>query len=162
MNVYCDGGLIGANPSPNGGTWCFVVVDDDVQVAMQSGIVTPAEAGLPAITNNYTELLAAVNALEMMDDGWTGTLFTDSNVTRLRLISSKPKMAGIPPALQQRLRDAKRRVGAFKVALLDGHPTRQQLASGIGKRGGPVSKWNVLCDEECTRLANEFKARRAA
>lgn len=162
IDLYCDGGLIGANPSRLGGTWACVIVTHGVGHEVFSGIVTPADAGMGTISNNYTELEAAVQALERAPAGWTGVIHTDSNVTRCRLIAKKPKMKGIPGHLQERLRKAKARVGAFTVVLLDGHPTPLQLMHGKGKRGNPVSAWNVKCDAECTRLANQFKSRLAA
>ena len=39
---------------------------------------------------------------------------------------------------------------------LDGHPTTAQLASGVGKRGGPVSEHNKWCDRACGEQARKF------
>lgn len=159
--AFADGGVIAKNPSEHGGTWACLfleegqnAVEEDVKV--YSGIVTPGQAGLRAISNNYTELLACVEALERLPDEWAGTLFTDSHCTRCRLVNAAPSMSGIPEDLQSRLWTARGRMGSFKVILLDGHPTKAQLASGIGKRGNPCSRWNVVCDKECGRLALEF------
>jgi hypothetical protein len=78
-------------------------------------------------------------------------------VTRQRLVNDKAGMAGVPPGLAERLRRQRDRVPAVKdplrVVLLDGHPTADQLAAGVGKRGNPVSKWNAACDAECSRQA---------
>lgn len=167
--AYCDGGVISSNPSRIGGTYAAVFVSKSgEQISSVSGTVTPAQAGLPAITNNYTELLAAVVAMELLPANWTGTLYTDSNVTRLRIVNAKPSMAGIPTDLQERLAHAKSRIGGawspgqdrngatggMCVVLLKGHPTKADLAAGEGARGEgkqslPVSKWNVLCDKLC-------------
>lgn len=147
--VYCDGGVIGCNPSELGGTWSFVVPGCPIV----SGVVTPREAGLPKITNNYTELLAAVQALENMPAGWAGTIYTDSQITLFRIRNQKPKFNGIPQDLQQRVWAARKRLGNYQVVLVGGHPTQNDLALGQDSRGLPVSKWNVECDKECTRLS---------
>lgn len=166
LDLYADGGVIGRNPSPWGGTFAALLVDPFANdgaggiLTLTSGIVTPADAGsgIAAITNNYTELLAAVRALDLAPSGWRGTLYTDSWVTLCRIVRPRAGFAGIPDALQAELRAVKARAGRFDVILLDGHPTLAQLAAGVGKRGNPVSKWNVECDRECGRLAAEWKA----
>lgn len=148
--VYVDGGVVRQNPSPIGGTWACVLVDvNGRELDRASGFVSRESLGMD-VTNNFTELLAAVEGLERLPDGWSGTLHTDSNVTRCRIIGRNPGMNGIPQALRDRLAACKKRLGFIRVVLLDGHPTRDQLFRGSGKRGNPVSKWNVLCDELCT------------
>lgn len=44
----------------------------------------------------------------------------------------------------------------FEHVLLDGHPTKIQLMTGIGKRGHPVSIHNVAVDKACGEAAAEF------
>jgi len=170
--AYCDGGVIGSNPSSLGGTWAVVLLDAAGEpYVTASGVVTPEQiAGRPLITNNYTELLAAVEAMERLPEAWTGTLHTDSNVTRCLIVNKRPSMAGIPEDLQRRLAAAKSRLGGawtpgedrrgatggICVVLLNGHPTKAELAAGIGKRGLPTSKWNVLCDKMCGDEAKRF------
>ena len=44
----------------------------------------------------------------------------------------------------------------IRYVLLSGHPTKAQLALGIGKGGRPVSEHNVWCDHECGRRAKGF------
>jgi hypothetical protein len=44
----------------------------------------------------------------------------------------------------------------IKYILLDGHPTKKQLETGIGKRGGPGSKHNVWCDDACRKAGEAF------
>jgi ribonuclease HI len=157
IDVYCDGGVIQVNPSPIGGTWAYVIVDQDgVEVRRAFGVVTPAEIGMPAVTNNFTEFFAALQAFYFLPKGWAGRLHTDSNVTRLRLIYPNAKMNGIPNPWQELLRYFRSHLGGFNVTLLDGHPTKAQLEKGVGKRGNPVSKWNVLCDKLCTEAGRAF------
>lgn len=153
--LYADGGVIGTNPSTLGGTWAYVLVDDDGQsLDEQSGIVTAAGAGVGAVTNNYTEFLALVLGMEALPEGWRGTIFSDSMISLGRLFRGW-KMTGIPAPLVKRGGIALQRLDLVNVrhVLLDGHPTRAQLRAGVGKRGNPVSVWNVRCDTLCSAQA---------
>jgi ribonuclease HI len=161
LDLYTDGGVIGVNPSPIGGTWAYCIVDtaDDQRVTCQSGVITPEQAQLPAITNNLTELLAIVNGREALPWAWTGTIHSDSRVSLQRVFLAA-KLNNVPPWLVERLQTLQRD-GWFRGCgwvLLDRHPTRAQLAAGVGKRGGPVSVHNKFCDSECTRRAREAVA----
>lgn len=160
LAAYVDGGVVLKNPSPFAGTWAIVLLGQNEQVLYRNqGSVTPEEMGLPTISNNLTELLAAVEALEALPDKWDGVLFTDSQVTQRRLVNPRAKMNGIPSGLQHRLAVARYRLGRFNVGLLAGHPTRKQLSDGRGRRGLPVSRWNVECDRACTQIAREISSR---
>jgi ribonuclease HI len=155
--VYADGGVIGINPSPHGGTWAYVHVNEEGHViAKNSGLVMP-RASLPLITNNLTEMIALVKALEALPTGWSGHVYSDSQITLGRLFLGW-KMNGIPPVLVRQGAAALERLDLPHIqwTLLDGHPTKAQLAMGKGKRGNPVSIHNVACDTECGRLAREF------
>lgn len=161
VSVYADGGVVGRNPSPKGGTWAYLHLDaGGNMVANRCGVVTPERdgAGLATISNNFTELWAALLGLEALPDGWAGTLYTDSEVTRGRLVNARPSFTNIPECVQERVVRVKARLGPFTAVLLSGHPTQEQLARGTGKGGRPVSRWNVLCDQICTRLAAKFAA----
>jgi ribonuclease HI len=164
--LYTDGGNVGPNPSALGGTWAAVFVEREVDraLAMASGIVRPwgydaaidstsPRLTVAAISNNVSELLAAVEGMERLPDGWAGVLYTDSGVTRCRLVNKNPSFAGVPLELYQRVAAQRKRFPRLSVVLLDGHPNLDQLASGRGKRGNPVSWWNCRADQECTRLA---------
>ena len=159
--VYADGGVIGANPSPIGGTWAYVHVDaGGVVVARDSAVVTPRPS-VPLITNNLTEMIALVRALAALPAGWAGHVYSDSQITLGRLFLGW-KMQGIPPVLIKQGAAALERLDIphIRWTLLDGHPTKAQLLAGVGKRGNPVSVHNVTCDQECGRLAREFAALR--
>ena len=160
LNLFTDGGVIGANPSSIGGTWSYCLVDaTGERTECDSGIITPAQAGLPAITNNLTELLAIVKGREALPYAWTGTIHSDSWAS-LQRVFHHAKLANVPPWLVTRLQTLQRD-GWFSGChwqLLDGHPTKAQLAAGVGKRGGPVSAHNVWADQECTRLARQAVA----
>lgn len=153
LDLYTDGGVIGQNPSTLGGTWAYCLVDATGQrITCDSGIITPAEAQLPAVTNNLTELLAIVKGREALPYAWTGTIHSDSWVSLQRVFLAA-KLKNVPPWLVTRLQKLQRD-GWFTGChwmLLDGHPTKAQLAAGVGKRGAPVSIHNVWCDQACTK-----------
>jgi ribonuclease HI len=153
LDLYADGGVIGANPSTLGGTWAWCLVDaTGKRVCEYSGVITPEQARMSVITNNLTELLAIVNAREALPYAWSGTIHSDSWVSLQRVFLAA-KLKNVPPWLVDRLQQLQRD-GWFSGCswkLLDGHPTKAQLAAGVGKRGGPVSIHNVWCDEACTQ-----------
>lgn len=156
--LYADGGVIGSNPSPLGGTWAWCQVVGDERVACASGVILPAEVGLPAITNNLTELYAILEARESLPYAWSGTIYSDSWVSLQRVFLAA-KLNNVPDWLIRRLQSMQRG-GWFSGCswqLLDGHPTKAQLSAGIGKRGHPVSKWNVWCDQTCQQEARAFQ-----
>lgn len=154
ISIFCDGGCIVKNPSIYGGTWCYVLVEDNKSISTASGIILPNDVGLPAITNNLSELFAALKGLAAAPTGWQGALYTDSLIT-LRRITTGEKFNGIPQKLREKTLEL-RRGRKWQGILLSGHPTKAQLEIGIGRKGRPVSKWNVYCDQECKRLATEF------
>lgn len=159
--VYADGGCIGRNPSDMGGTWAWLETDTDgaTVVREQSGYITPCQSFPAPITNNLTEMSAAVLALESCPDNWAGILYTDSQVTMYRLerrgSDRKPAgMAGVPGNLIARRDRLHERLGNYRVVLLGGHPTRKELQDGRRRDGLPCSPFNVRCDELC-RLAGQ-------
>ena len=154
--IYADGGVISRNPSKLGGTWCYVWVDaKGNQLQYSRGIVTPEEAGLDSITNNYTELLAVVKALQSVNKDWRGVLYTDSKVTLTR-VTVGHSFKAIPNAMRLEVLSLRRGRG-WQVSLLGGHPTKDELKQGFKRKNKlPVSKWNVFCDEQCKQLAKEF------
>ena len=159
--VYSDGGVIQRNPSPIGGTWAWCAVDKhNTRIAHASG-VTPAPYE-DTISNNVMEFIAAVRALESLPDGWTGTLYSDSQVTLGRLCQGW-KLTGLPLGWIQRGSAVIQRLGTITPILLQGHPTKADLERGIGaKRGYPVSEHNVWCDQACQAVARQYLESRAA
>src|SRR5436190_12665798 len=77
IQVYCDGGTLGPNPSKQGGVWAYVCVEDDEEIFRDSGLVTPSQAGLLFVSCNHVELLACIMALERLPDDWHGAIYTD-------------------------------------------------------------------------------------
>jgi len=160
--IFCDGGVIGPNPSSHGGTFAFCWVDSISQRKLKSacGIIKPEHVkpwGGPVllkITNNFSEAYAAVQALLSLPFGWNGVLFTDSLVTLYRLTTSD-RFNGIPDWLRKQIIEL-RQGRRWQVELVSGHPTQIDLRRGCTKHGRLVSPWNVWCDKTCSRLAKEF------
>jgi ribonuclease HI len=155
--VFADGGVVGRNPSPLGGVYAWRHVDaDNLPLAQESGVVP---AGATRVTNNQAEFYALLRALEALPAGWSGLVGSDSRVTLGRFFESW-KLDGIPVAWARRLGLALARIDAERcqVVLLDGHPTREQLRRGRGRRGHPVSVHQDWCDRECRRQASHLLA----
>ena len=155
--VYCDGGVIGRNPSEVGGTWAWCTVNAAGEVLERdSGVIE----GL--CTNNVSEFVAAVRALEHLPNKWRGQLCSDSAVTLGRLCAGWA-LQNLPPEWIERGARQLKRLGPLRPVLLQGHPTKEELAEGVGKRNGyPVSVHNVWCDEECGRQAVKYREGLAA
>lgn len=147
--VFADGGVIQHNPSDYGGTWgCCHVDQDDVRVLEMGGVILPSEVETTGVTNNQSEFMAMLQALEALPDGWSGKACSDSNITLMRFFGCA-KMRGIPVVWGQRMSRVLGRLGTITPVLLSGHPTRAHLASGVGKHGTPVSVHNAWCDKRC-------------
>ncbi len=158
LSLFCDGGLIGRNPSSLGGTWCYCWVDaSDQLIHYQSGFILPHEYELAAVTNNQAELVAAIRALASVPAGWQGLIHTDSKVTLHRISRDiPPGKDGVPEALRLELMDL-RRTRRWRAVFVAGHPNKQELTRGYRLRNHlPVSRYNQFCDSECQRLARNF------
>lgn len=162
VSVYADGGVIGSNPSAIGGTYAYRLIEEDRQVGHcidGAFVLTARENGAP-VTNNQTEMMAVLSALELVPDDWAGTLYSDSQVTLGRVFVGW-KWANVPQFMHEKYKALRARLTRFediKFVLLDGHPTKAQLQAGIGKRGGPVSEHNVWCDHACTAVGEKYLA----
>lgn len=158
--LVSDGGCIGKNPSYIGGTWCYVLMDEhNKRILHECGVVTPSYVNLPRVTNNLTEMLALVNALKRVPNGWEGRCLVDSQVTIGRVWKDWA-MSGIPEWLETELKFLKMRLNFRKIrsVLVQGHPTRAELAAKRGKTGLPVSHQNCFCDLTCSSLAKAVLA----
>ncbi len=153
--VYCDGGVIKKNPSEIGGTWAWCGVNADGARVVEFGGVVPAPQGRK-ITNNHTEQIAICKALEWLPEGWSGTVYSDSQVALGRVFLNWATF-NLPANIAQRCNAARLRLGKLQFRLLQGHPTKAELATGWGnKRDLPVSIHNVWCDAECGRQAKAY------
>lgn len=158
--VYADGGLIRANPSPIGGMYaaCHVNADGE-RVWSASGLILadPSDPLFVVVGNNQCEFRALLAGLEALPDGWSGTVYTDSLLTIRRFREPDAVgLGGIPDDWRRRAAHVLGRLGRLEYVLLDGHPSRAQLAAGVGKRGNPVSEHQVFCDELCTKIGREY------
>ena len=155
-NIYCDGGVIKKNPSSIGGTWAWCLVKDEVILKWNAGVVTPDDIGMDSVTNNFTELLAAVNSLAYILGAypdWEGKFCTDSLITLNRLTCSK-SFNNVPKWLVDKtlqLRSNRK----WKASLVKGHANKKEIESGWSGRH-PTSKWNSWCDEKCSELAKLY------
>jgi ribonuclease HI len=161
-SVYADGGVIGSNPSAIGGTYAYRLIEEDGQLGHYidgAFVLTARENGGP-VTNNQTEMLAVLSALELVPDDWAGILYSDSQVTLGRVFMGW-KWANVPQFMHEKYKAIRARLTHFediRFTLLDGHPTKAQLQAGKGKRGGPVSEHNVWCDHACTGAGEKYLA----
>lgn len=155
--LYVDGGVIATNPSMIGGTYAYLYVNEEGQTEGAASVVTAAEMGSP-VTNNQTEMLALIYGLESLPDDFKGTVFSDSAVTLGRVFQGW-KWSHIPEWMHKRFRAQRTRLvhwDEIHYVLLDGHPTKKQLETGVGKRGHPVSIHNVWCDHACGRVGTAY------
>lgn len=157
VSLYCDGGVIGSNPSAIGGTYAWRLIWDDGTTSGVGKVLLPQDVGGP-VTNNQTEMMALLEGLRRLPDYFVGTIYTDSQVTLGRVFQGW-KWKNIPAWMHKQYQEQRARFTYWediKYVLLDGHPTKQQLQAGVGKRGSPVSEHNVWCDHECQRVGHEF------
>lgn len=149
--VYCDGGLVGPNPSPLGGVWAYCWVDSNgVRIHQASGLVEPEDLGVESITNNDMELLAALRVLKSLPPDWRGFLCTDSSVTISRL--GRGEANAVIPWMGEVLQRFRRVDRGYHLRLLAGHATRKELNRGYRlKNKLPTSFHNQWCDEACNK-----------
>lgn len=160
-DLACEGcgGLRYVNPSPFGGTWAYCHVDAaNARTAEKAGLILPADVGLPAISNNTSEFAALARCLRALPDGWSGKVYSDSEVTLNRFFGDGGE-TGLPTGWLPAARANLKRLGALEPVLLGGHPNKAELEAGRRKDGRPVSRHNVWCDQACTAQARAYTNR---
>lgn len=156
-HLYCDGGVIKKNPSPIGGTYCWVLVkrkdgiknpdfdhEEDKKVCEGSGIVFPCRSH-PLVTNNVTEMVAMDSAIrgylkhrakKMKHEGEEisePTLYSDSQMAIERFFGGWSWNCGVPNYLVNRYQQTMKSMSesgienGLRTILLAGHPTRKDL-----------------------------------
>ena len=152
-HIYCDGGVLGRNPSKFGGTWAFVCVRDDEVVEEQSGVVETIPGRL--FTNNWSEQIAIIKALENMPEQWSGVVCSDSKVALGRTFQGW-KCNNLPSNIGKRMRSCLKPLGKVTWQHVGGHPTKEDLHRGRNLSGDLVSKWNVRADELCNLEVKKY------
>jgi ribonuclease HI len=157
--LYSDGGVVEVNPSPIAGTWAWCATNAmGWRIIEDSGFILATD-GL--ISNNQMEWVAAMQALEAMPDGWSGTLTTDSKNVLDRL-AYLTRHLGLPASQvivprnlpwqwYRRMVTSLLRLGEVHFRHVKGHPTAADLKRGFTQDGRPVSDQQVWCDAECNR-----------
>ncbi len=157
--AYSDGGLVSPNPSKEGGSWAYVLVNSEGEIDRYCSGLVPGEA-----TSNLVEFVAMLEMFKELPQGWTGVAYTDSQVTWERF--RRPEAAsyrGISDEMIQEMHSTMRRVGdRHQVMLIQGHPTKAELVRGVGKSGLPVSRFNVFADRLCTEMVARLRLERSA
>lgn len=153
-SVYADGGLLAMNRIGGVYAWCGVTSSGHRVI---SGRDTVLESKLKQpVTNNHTEQIAIIKALEAMPEGWSGKVYSDSNVALFRVFWNGGTK-NLPWIIEERTKEAVRRLGKLEPMLLQGHPTETDLIVGIGERRGiPVSIHNHFCDIQCELEKKEY------
>lgn len=159
--LYADGGCVGRNPSKEAGVWSWAHTANNEFLRGHCGWVTPDVMGTKEVTNNQTEMLAMLYGLQALQPDWYGMVYSDSQVTLGRVFIDW-RWKNIPYWMQEIYKVQRARLknwDKIRWCLLAGHPTREQLAKGIGRNGLPVSIWNKWCDDSCQEAAADFRAK---
>ena len=129
--IYVDGGVVAKNPSKLGGTWCYVWVDKKgFKIKHECGLLLPKDLGVKAVTNNHTELYAAMQGLlSVQDYYWRGVIYTDSKITLQRITYSN-SFKSITDFMRECVQELKKD-RLWRVGLLKGHPNKKDLIIGI-------------------------------
>jgi ribonuclease HI len=158
IRLYTDGGVIGKNPSLDGGTWAYRILKDGDVYLEQSGILTPKDICYPVVTNNLTELASMLFGFSNIRNDWVVTVYTDSQIT-LGRVSLGWRWRNVPKWMKECYEMERERLlhfNEFKFVLVKAHPTKQMLNAGM-YNGLPVSQHNVWCDRACVKQAIRFR-----
>lgn len=169
--LYSDGGVVEVNPSPVAGLWAWCATDQTGWRVIEDGGFILAEMD-KTISNNQMEWCAAMQALEAMPDGWSGTLVTDSKNVLDRLEYLRRHLGlpesqvvvpkNLPWQWYRRMVTSMLRLGDVGFRHVKGHPTAAELKRGFtvsadGARKYDVSDQQVWCDAECQRQATRAR-----
>jgi hypothetical protein len=151
ISIYADGGIIGRNPSPVGGTYAFCCVDANNNRIIERGGIVLAPKG-KHISSPTIEQIALVMALEYLPEGWSGRVHSDCQVALYRVFKNW-RTQGLPGSVAARTTAALNRLGKLEYKLIAGHPTKEDLRRGWSskKHHLPVSEHNVWTDDEANR-----------
>jgi ribonuclease HI len=161
-SVYADGGVL----EPRGcsaGSFAWIATNAAGEmIHAESGLIE-ANDYIPLVTNNQTEFLALLRALESMPDGWNGRVCSDSGIT-LGRFGQGWRLKNIPPSWCIRLGAVLRRLDLKpeNFILHKGHPTAADLALGRGQRERsgrwyPVNIHQEACDKMCGKMLRRYR-----
>jgi ribonuclease HI len=183
LTLYTDGGIAGANPSPVGGAYTFLLIENEGTVKetvlhKECHSVTPDNIRMPVVTSPNVEVAAIAYGLDECVEIISKSEYiplkdrkvlvrTDCQVAMEWMRGTYNKRS-IPGTILIQVDRVLRRLDLYHIKveyeLLAGHPNRQNLAEGFrmkGERKYPVSKHNVtvdlLCQRACQSLLEESK-----
>lgn len=154
VGIYTDASCISKNPSDIGITWAWCGVDSQGNRVVQDCGSIPYKKGKFIFSNNLAEFIAAVKALEAMEEGWNGYLYSDSECTLGRLFHNW-SVEKLPKNVVSRAYAALDRLGEVKPILVQGHPNKRELVNGVGKSGNKTSVHNCYVDGLCSAEAKK-------
>jgi hypothetical protein len=141
-----------SNPSIIGFTWAYLLLaPDDTEIMRDSGFVLcpiSVDGEIWPAKCDLAEFWATAQGLAWLPDGFNVEVLTDSLLTIRRLLGEAPTRT-IPPSWVEQSAADRRRLGRLWFTHLNGHPTKQQLADGVGHTGALTSKHNVTVDKMC-------------
>lgn len=134
-DLYSDGGVIQKNPSLIGGTYAYVIIHEDKIKDKDAGTYTPDDMNTDVVTNNQTELVAALAGFELafVKGLHIRKFYCDSDVTLGRLYRGWA-LNNIPAWLVDWHHEL---VGVIQT-------TPYELV-----KGHAGNKWNEYCDQLC-------------
>lgn len=173
IRLYTDAGLLSPNPSPKGGVYGFVIIDDDDNILMEkSGVIDAKTLGHDGYcSSNVAELYALCYGVLSLPVGSHAGIYCDNEVAVGRVFLAQ-KRAGVPPWLSEMVDNARLRLqnlSKFEYAFTGGHPTKAELEKGetmsrygkdgqlYRKAGLHVSKWNCHADNLCKIEADKWR-----
>jgi ribonuclease HI len=147
MPIYADAGCIRKNPSPYGVTWCWILVENDELLESSSGVTSRLT------TNNQAEFYAILKALESMPNGWSGEVYSDSQIALNWWGRRNFDQINIKQFKDRGLA-ASSRLGVLKFKHVKGHVNKSSR--------GTHHSWQQLCDDSCHNQAKLYSASRGS
>lgn len=142
------------NPSLVGVVWAWVLVsaDDQHEIRRDSGyLLCPIEEDgkVWAAQSDLAEFFGGLVGFESLPrSGLRLEYLTDNQLTIRRMFEGFPTNS-IPMSWVRRAAQRRRECRRIIPTHLNGHPTKEHLASGRGHSNGHVSVWNEVADLMC-------------
>lgn len=164
LKVFVDGGLLGRNPSPIGGTYGIVYIQiDDTVISELSGVIDAETLGYNGfVSNNVSELYALCLGILKITPvhGLEVHFYSDSEITLGRVFCGDA-LNNVPDWLKEMTRNARlhlRKLNLKGYTLLAGHSSIADCAAGWNKaKNLPASKWNTHVDRMCNQARAKYE-----